>query len=176
MSDWIGRVPAVAQQVLKGLVSSHRLVLAKCLKKIGKFVFWYIEGPHRLCQRYKYGMPRAPGVTGVQLGFPLIEQSQRSCRITDLIAQIIRDPAVGVDVEEMLTKLLRQETGNDGEIFVMPAGQPTAVLPSFQFRRRLLRNSIFRRQTGPPRRRRGGRLGTVAGDEGHCFKPSDEAD
>ncbi len=67
-------------------------------------------------------------VGGVQFGFPCIQQRQRLLRIANLIAEIVGDPAIGVDVVEMLMQMLGQKPGDDREVLVMRVRQPRAVL------------------------------------------------
>jgi hypothetical protein len=67
-------------------------------------------------------MPRASGVTGVQLGFPLIEQLQRSIGVADFIAQVVGDPAIRINIEEILPQFLRKKPARNRKVFVVRAG------------------------------------------------------
>src|SRR2546422_3204153 len=111
-------------------------------------------------------MPRSAGIAGLEFGFPLVQQAQRRARIADLVTQIVRNAAVGVNIEKMLTEAFRQKPSGHEEIFVMGAGQAAAVLPSFSLRSRPLGNRIFRGKTAPPWQggRNRGRPGVVAGN------------
>jgi hypothetical protein len=66
-------------------------------------------------------------VAGVEFGFPLIEQLQGGRRIPSFVAEIVGDPAVGVNVKKVLAEAFGQEPGGDGKVFVMGAGQAFAV-------------------------------------------------
>ena len=55
-------------------------------------------------------MPRAPRIASIQLGFPLVEQSQRRIRIADFITQVVRNAAIGIDIEKILPQPLAEET------------------------------------------------------------------
>jgi hypothetical protein len=64
-------------------------------------------------------MPRVAVIAGVELRFPLVQKLQRSAGISDLVAQIVGDPAIRVYVAEVLAQSPRQEPRSDGKIFVM---------------------------------------------------------
>ena len=161
MSDWIGRVQAIAEQIIKSLVTGDGLVLTKCLEQIRKRISRDIQRGDCLTQRYKNRMTRISLITRIELRFPLIEQLQRCLRIADLVSQIVGDTAVGVDIEEMLTQSCRQKPAGYREIFVVRAGQTFTVLLCFSQRWRRIRNGVFRRQSGPSRGMGG--CGHVAG-------------
>ena len=72
-------------------------------------------------------MTSAAEIAGIKFRFPFVEQLQRKLRISDLIAQIVRDPAVGVDTVEVRLQAPREKPGSDGEVLVMRARQPLAV-------------------------------------------------
>jgi hypothetical protein len=62
---------------------------------------------------------------------PLIEEFERCGGVADFVAEIVRDAAVGVYVEEMLAQAAREKPGGDGEIFVVRAGEMSAVGAGF---------------------------------------------
>src|ERR1700738_4014352 len=95
-------------------------------------------------------MPRVTGVASVQLGFPLIQQTQRSIGIPDFIAKIIGDAAVGIDVEKILTQSLWQEPDHDREILGVRSRQTSAVLLSLRTRGGFLGNDVLGRKAVPP--------------------------
>ena len=49
-------------------------------------------------------------------------------RIADFIAQVIRNPAIGIDIEEILPQPLGKKPARNREILVMGAGQTTTIL------------------------------------------------
>src|SRR5271155_636041 len=94
-------------------------------------------------------MPRASAITGVQLGFPLIEQLQGSIAVTDFIAQVVGDPAIRINIKKILPQLLRKKPARNRKVFVVRAGQTTAVLLCLTQARSFLGNGILSRKTRP---------------------------
>jgi len=76
-------------------------------------------------------MPGFSGVTLRQFRFPLIEQRQGLLRIAYFVPQIVRDPAVRVNVVEMLVQMFGQEPAYDREILVVRMRQPRTILLRF---------------------------------------------
>src|ERR1019366_9412838 len=99
-------------------------------------------------------MHRIPGVALLQFRFPLIEQGQRLLWIAYFVAQIVRYPAVGINIVEMLMQMFGQKPGHDREIFVMRVRQPRTIVLRFLERRRPLRYGVLRRQRLPTNGRR----------------------
>src|SRR5580658_788587 len=94
-------------------------------------------------------MARGSRVAGVEFGFPLIEQRERGGSVGDLVAEIVRDAAVGVDVDKVLAQAARQKPRGDGEIFVVGAGQAGAVLLRFGQGRRGRGDGVGGGKTAP---------------------------
>jgi hypothetical protein len=67
-------------------------------------------------------MTRSPSITGVEFGLPLIEEFEGCSGIADFVAEIVRNAAVSVNVEEMLAQVAWQEPRGDREVFVVGAG------------------------------------------------------
>ena len=65
---------------------------------------------------------------------PPAEQPQAFGRVADLVAQIVRPAAEGVDVVEILMQALGQKKADDVEVFVVMGGQPARVLLGFRWR------------------------------------------
>src|SRR5579863_9878735 len=95
-------------------------------------------------------MPRTPRVAGIQLGFPLVKQPQRCIGITDFIAQVIRDSAIGIDIEEILPYPLWKKPARNRKILVVRTRQTTAVLLRLSKAWSSLGNSVLGRKTAPP--------------------------
>ena len=119
VTDRICRVLAISQQVVEARIAGDDLVLTKRCQQVGKLMLRDIEFPHRLAQRDKHGMARLAGIALPQLGLPLVQQRQRLLLVADLVAQIVGDAAVGIDVVEVLVQMLGQKPRDDREIFVM---------------------------------------------------------
>ena len=108
-ADGIGRVAAVGQHILHGVVARDGLVLAKGGQQIGKRLLGNGAGANGLGQRNKDRMTRAAFVAGIQFASPQIEQSQRLRRVAHFVAQIVGDAAVGVDRVKMRPQRLGQK-------------------------------------------------------------------
>jgi len=79
----------------------------------------------------------------------LVEQGEGCGGVADFVAEIVGDAAVGVDVEEILAEVFREEPGGYGEIFVVGACKVAAVgLGLFQ-RRCGLRDGVGGGEAGP---------------------------
>ena len=72
-------------------------------------------------------MFRCSCVAGIQFALPLVEKFERCVGVADFVPEIVRNAAVGVDIEKMLTQSLRQEPGCDRKILVMRLGEVRAV-------------------------------------------------
>ena len=98
----IGRVVAIAHHVVEGFKTCDGLILAKGGQKIGELMRRYIELPDGFSQRNKHRMFRGAPIARLEFTVPLVEQFQRSGGVTNFVSEVIRDTAVGVDVEKML--------------------------------------------------------------------------
>src|ERR1019366_7054077 len=101
MSNGIGGILAIPQHIGKRGISCGRLVPAKGPQQIGKLMPRNFKFTHSRPQSDKNWMPRIPGVALLQFRFPLIEQGQRLLWIAYSVAQIVRYPAVGINIVEM---------------------------------------------------------------------------
>jgi hypothetical protein len=71
-------------------------------------------------------MTRVALVAGVQLLIPLLEQCQRLLAIANLVAEVVRDAAIGIDGVEVRAKLFGQKPTGYVEVFVVRLGQMLA--------------------------------------------------
>jgi hypothetical protein len=94
-------------------------------------------------------MARLTAVTGVELAPPQIQQRQGLLAIPHLIAQVIRDAAVGIDAVEMRPQPDGQKPRGHMKVLVVRGGQPLAVGTRLFQGRTLLGDAVFRRQRGP---------------------------
>ena len=78
-------------------------------------------------ESYEYRVLWSAGVAGVEFALPLIKEFEGGGGVSDFVAEIVRDAAVGVDVEEMLAQAAGQEPASDGEILVMRAREAGTV-------------------------------------------------
>ena len=127
MADGIGRIAAIGQDVLESLEAADTLVLAESDEEIGELMFR--DGKFSYCfgEGNEDGMARDAVVASIELKLPLVEQRQGASGIADFVAKIVGDAAIGIDVQEILTKLLGEEPGGNGKVFVMRAGELGAV-------------------------------------------------
>ena len=102
--------------------------------------------PH--CARAGVHLKRA--VRGVQFLLPAVKQRKRNLRVADLVAQIVGDAAIGINIEEMLMQVLRQKPGGDRKVLVVRGRQPPAISARLLQRWRDSGNGVLRRQAGPP--------------------------
>src|ERR1700734_1985420 len=62
-----------------------------------------------------------------QFFFPSIEQCERSGGIGYFVTQVVRPPAVGVNIVEILMQATRQQPGDNIEILIVMGSQPARV-------------------------------------------------
>ena len=89
------------------------------------------------------------GVAGVEFALPLIEEFEGGGGVSDFVAEIVRDAAVGVDVEEMLAQAAGQEPASDGEVLVMRAREAGTVFTRSGESGCSCGNGVVRGQAGP---------------------------
>ena len=112
MADRIRRIAAIAEQVVESWVARHRLILTKRRQQVGKALLGNFEvaEPSRPARQ----TPDAAGLPCVASVAAQFRHWSSNCKrgagIADLIAQIVRDAAVRINVEEMLTQALAAET------------------------------------------------------------------
>src|SRR5262249_11539891 len=88
----------------------------------------------------KNGMRRTPLIARIQFALPPRQQFQCALLLRNLVAQVVRPAAVGIQIVKILVQLLGQQPGNHIEVFVVVRRQPARV------RLRLLRRTILRRE------------------------------
>ena len=88
-------------------------------------------------------------VAGIELGLPFIEQGEGCGGIADFVTEVVRDAAIGIDVQEILAQGLRKEPCGYGKIFVVGAGELAAVFLGFGERGGGCRDGVASGQTGP---------------------------
>ena len=136
MSDGIGGVLAVGQDVIESLEAGDGLILTKGDEQVGEFVFGDVEFADGIFQRDEYGMFGWAFVAGVKFTLPLVEEFEGGGGVADFVAEVVGDAAVGVDVEEMLAQAAGKKPAGDGEILVVGAGEAGAVFAGFSERGR----------------------------------------
>src|SRR5579859_5066658 len=80
---------------------------------------------------------------------PLVEEFKRRRSVADFIAKIVGDAAIGINIEEMLAQTARQKPRCYGKVFVVCAGETSAVLAGLFKRGRLGWNGVTRGQAAP---------------------------
>src|SRR6516162_7397469 len=94
-------------------------------------------------------MFRSSLVAGIELALPLIEQCERGSGIADLIAEIIGNSAISVDIEKVLAQAARKEPAGHGKVFVMGASEAGTVLACLANRWRAPGDGVSRGQAAP---------------------------
>jgi hypothetical protein len=131
MADGIGGVTAVSQDVVESFEARDGLILAEGAEEIRELMFGDVELAHGFGEGNENGMARIAVVTGVKLELPLIEEGEGSGSVADFVAEIVGDAAIRVEVEEMLAEAAGEKPAGDGEIFVVGAGEASAVFLAF---------------------------------------------
>src|SRR5215472_8813039 len=149
MADWVCRIAAIAKNVSECLKPGDRLVLSKSNQQIGKLMLRNGKLADGLSERNKHRMLWRTRITSVQFSFPLVEHLQRLLRVAYLIAQIVGDAAVGIDVIKMLAQTCWEKPRGYRKIFVMGARQALAIALGFFERRGCVGNAIGIRQRIP---------------------------
>ena len=86
-----------------------------------------VEFSNRLGESDENGVTRTALIAGIEFGLPFIEQGERRSGISHFVAEVVGDPAIGVDVEEILAEVLGEEPGGYGEVLVVRASELAAV-------------------------------------------------
>ena len=165
MTDRIGRIAAISEQIVEALVAEDRLVLAERRQQIGKLMLGNSELPDGFGQRDKNRMRRTlaarlrrlqPAIHGAQFFFPAVKQSQSYLCVADLIAEIVGDAAVGVNIEKMLMQSPGKEPARDRKILVVSPRQSRTVSARLGDVGSLRGDAIGCRQTRPALRKQVG--------------------
>ena len=103
----IRRIHAVIEHSVPGGIALHALVLSKGPQQIAERLLRNILRANRFTQGNQHRMRRAAlgRITQPQLFFPRIEQIERALAVGDLVAQIVRPAAVGIQIVEMLVQI-----------------------------------------------------------------------
>ena len=70
-------------------------------------------------------------ITEPQLVFPRVEQFKSVLAVRDLVAQIVRPAAVGVEIIEMLVQPLREQPRDHVEVLVVMRREPARIALGF---------------------------------------------
>ncbi len=103
------------------------MILNEGANQIGKGLSRNPVAIHRAPQRDEHRMACLPGVHGVQLLAPPVEQAQALLLVADLVAEVVGPAAERVHIVEILMQAFRKQKTDHVEIFVMAGGQPTRV-------------------------------------------------
>src|SRR5215470_17242921 len=98
MADRVCRIAAIAKNVVECLKPGDRLVLSKSNQQIGKLMLRDGKLADGLGESDKDRMLWRTRIASIQFGFPLVEHLQRLLLVAYLVAQIVGDAAVGIDV------------------------------------------------------------------------------
>ena len=134
-ADGVGRVAAIVEHLVGRLVAIDLLVLPEGRQEIDERVGRDRELADRLGQGDEHRMARLALVAFAKLTLPPVQQGQALPGIAGLVGQVVGPAAVGVDVVEVLPQLAGEQQAGDGEVLVMPLGQPPAIAPGLAERR-----------------------------------------
>ena len=149
MSHGIRRIAAVGEHVVEGFETGNGLVLAEGDQQIGKFVFRNVELLYCFRQRHKNRVAGIACVAGIELRLPFIEQGERCARVSNFVAEIVGDTAIGIHIQEILTQVFGEKPGGYGEIFVVGAGEAAAVFLRLFERGPNFRDRVFGGEAAP---------------------------
>src|SRR6056297_25708 len=136
-ADRIGRAATVIEDFLKRFVMRLPLVLAERVGQIGKGLLREFKLTDRLGQRDQDRVLRLPSKAGVQFRLPGVESLEGDLRRGGFVGQIVRGPAVRIDVVEGLTIATGQKNRPHQKVFIVAAGDPpTQFFSSRQVGRR----------------------------------------
>ena len=122
-SDGIRGVSAIVQKLLPGSVAGLRLVLAEGGKEVFERLLGYLKLTDGRAKGDEDRVNRFTLVAEIQVFIPFIQELQRALRIPGFIGQVVRNPAVSIDVGKMLAQSARQQKRDYREVFVMAPGE-----------------------------------------------------
>src|SRR6266851_2404707 len=109
MADRVGRVFAVAEELVISSVSFDQLILLESKKKIDKRFSGNVKTPNRVLESNHDGMTRLALIATHELFFPPAQQAQGAGSSAGFVGQIVGPAAISVDVVKMLQKPARQK-------------------------------------------------------------------
>jgi hypothetical protein len=121
-ADRIGASPAIIEQLVKGIVSGHALILFEGIDKVQKWLDGQIMAANGGCERHEQGCIGLAGEAGVCLLLQVGQAIQRLVGVAHFIADIIGHAAERIDIAEILPQMTGQKDGDDGEVLVMGVG------------------------------------------------------
>src|SRR5579859_1887293 len=127
-TDGICGIDAIADHRIPRGVAFDGLVLAERSQQIGKGLPGNIFSDYGFAQSDEDGMRRAARVTGIKFALPPIKEFEGALFLRNLVAEIVGPAAIGIKIVEMLVQILREQPGDDIEIFVMVRSEPARVL------------------------------------------------
>ena len=105
----IRRIAAVAQQIVERFVAGDALILPERGQQVRKFMLRNFKLAHGLGERDKYGMPGMPVIARISSASHWSSNCKDAAAVAHLVAQIVRDAAIRIDVEEVLAQLCRKK-------------------------------------------------------------------
>ena len=96
-----------------------------------------VELADRLRQRDENWMNCPAAIAVVELRLPPGQQGQTLFEVAGFVGQVVGPATIGVEVANMLPQPAGQEPAGDGEVLVVPSGQPPAITPALAQRKNL---------------------------------------
>jgi hypothetical protein len=134
--DGIGRTARVPAQVLDRLEALKIHVTTERFEQVRKGLAWNRESAGRVGQRDHHRMARRACIGEVQLALPFVELRQATRPVCQLICKVVGDPRIGVNRMHMGTHRPWHQPRRDREVFVVRAGESSAVGVGFREIRR----------------------------------------
>lgn len=126
----VGGVDAIIEDLRPIAVAGSRLVVLKGFDQADEVLKGKVAAGDGAAKRDKNGVLVA--IVGEKQGSPPSEEAKGFNRITNLVTEIIRPAAEGIDVIKILMEMLGQKEADYVEIFVVMGGEPAGVM--FRFR------------------------------------------
>src|SRR5437899_9042890 len=120
-------MPAVAEQLVVGLVPMINLVLLEGDQQVEKWLRRDVKTLDRLVEGDHDRMPGLAFVAAEQLVTPPVQQVESPLAAACFVGEIVGPAAIGIDGMKMPQQIAWQEQRGDREVLVMRAAQPTAI-------------------------------------------------
>src|ERR1700756_6653 len=109
MTDGIGRVAAVVENVGHGFEAGNGLVLPESYEQVGKRCLRNVAGVDGFSEGDEDGMAGFAAIAGVKLISPEIEQRKGRIAVAGFVSEVVGYATVGIDRVEVRPEALGQK-------------------------------------------------------------------
>src|SRR5262245_52356350 len=102
MTNRVGRVSAIAEELLIGLISGDQLILLKRKQEINKWALRNLKSPDGVLKGNQHGMTRLALIASHQFFFPPAQEAEGARPSTGFVGQIIGPAAIRVHIVKVL--------------------------------------------------------------------------